>query len=195
MIFIITPIEPAQRPRGGAAGRDGFTLVEVMVAMTLSLVVLAGVMSSFLMVGRTSMNVTSYSVAEAEIRRAVEKFSQDVRMAADVRWNSSTSVTLRVPYHYASHGNQVTYAFDPVARMFYRHAGDAASTAPKTIFVRELAEVSFSRFNRLNGPAATDPETKRVQITMKVRRTRSTVVAATTALVSASFTLRNKPVN
>jgi Tfp pilus assembly protein PilW len=184
----------ADRPRRGIP-IGGFTLVEVMVALTLSMIVLAGVMSSFLMVGRTSMNVSNYSVAEAEIRRAVEEFSQDVRMARDVKWNSATSITLTVPYQYVADGNQVTYAFDAATKSFYRQPGGPASTAARTIFVRELVNVEFSRFNRLNLEAATDPETKRVQVTMTVRRTRSTLVAATTALVSASFTLRNKPTN
>lgn len=182
-------------PRESRATGAGFTLVEVMVAVTLSMLVLAGVISSFLMVGRTSMNVTSYSVAEAEIRRTVEEFSQDVRMARDVKWNSAASITLTVPHHYPTHANQVTYAYDATARSFYRHAGGVASTEPRTVLVRELMSAHFSRFNRLNLAAATDPETKRVQVTMTVRRTRSTVVAATTALVSASFTLRNKPTN
>jgi Tfp pilus assembly protein PilW len=185
----------AARRRTHRAARGGFTLVEVLIALTLSMIVLAGVMSSFLMVGRTSMNVSNYSVAEAEIRRAVEEFSQDVRMARDVKWNSATSITLTVPHQYLANANRVTYAFDEATKTFYRQPGGPASTAPRTIFVRELVNVEFSRFNRLNLAAATDPETKRVQVTMTVRRTRSTVVAATTALVSASFTLRNKPTN
>jgi len=54
---------------------------------------------------------------------------------------------------------------------------------------------TYSRFNRLDGAATNDNETKRVQISMNVRRTGSTLVAANTRLVLASYILRNKVAN
>src|SRR5688572_23520838 len=87
-----------------------FTLVEVMVASTLGTIVLAGVLSTFLMLGRSGANVANYSMMEAESRRALEELSQDLRMAKDITWNSAESVTLTVPDNYTTTGNQVTYA-------------------------------------------------------------------------------------
>jgi prepilin-type N-terminal cleavage/methylation domain-containing protein len=188
------------RSRRGRETRSGFTLVEVLVALALSLIVLAGVMSAFLMLGRTGMGIIQYSTSETEIRRGIEEFSQDVRMAENITWNSTTSITLRVPGNYPATGNLVTYAFDssftgPTARSFYRVPGGPASTAARTVYVRDISDFSYSRFNRLNVEAATNPETKRLRVTMNVRRARSTTVAANTTLVSASYTLRNKVVN
>ncbi|MEO5960972.1 MAG: type II secretion system protein, partial [Opitutaceae bacterium] len=42
--------------------RRGFTLVEVLIAATISAVVLAGVLTSFLMMGRSGYNASNYSV-------------------------------------------------------------------------------------------------------------------------------------
>jgi prepilin-type N-terminal cleavage/methylation domain-containing protein len=188
------------RSRRGRETRAGFTLVEVLVSLALSLIVLAGVMSAFLMLGRTGMGIIQYSTSETEIRRGIEEFSQDVRMAENITWNSATSITLRVPGNYTATGNLVTYAFDssftgPTARSFYRVPGGPTSTAARTVYVRDISDFSYSRFNRLNVEAATNPETKRLRVTMNVRRARSTTVAANTTLVSASYTLRNKVVN
>jgi Tfp pilus assembly protein PilW len=175
-----------------------------MVAMALGSAILAGVMSTFLLIGRSGMNAAHYSVSEAEFRRALEEFSQDVRMASAIKWNTASSITLTVPDNYTSNGNQVTYAYDasttgPTAQSFYRMPGNASSTAAKTVFVQCVSVFTFRRFNRQNleltGAIATDAATKRVQIEMNVRRARATLVAANTSVVSASYTLRNKVIN
>jgi len=181
-------------------GRRGFTLTELLIGTSLSSIVLAGVLSAFLMLGRSGMNAASYAVSEAEIRRGVEEFSQDVRMASDITWNSTTSITLTVPNNYAGHGNQVTYAYDnsttgETAQSFYRKPGTASSTAGTLIFVRGVSSFAFARFNRLDAAASNDTETKRIQISMNVRRTGATLVAANTTLVMASYILRNKVTN
>jgi Tfp pilus assembly protein PilW len=178
----------------------GFTLVEILIGIALSTFVLAGILTSFLMLGRTGVNVAHYSVSESEIRRAMEEFSQDIRMARQIQWNSANSITLTVPDNYASTSNMVTYSFDssstgPTARCFYRVPGDASSTAAPQIHVRNVSQFEFSRFNRLNDPAITNAETKRIQIRMNVRYDRSTLVAANTTLISSSYTLRNKAIN
>ena len=181
-------------------GAPGFTLTEVLIGASLSSIVLAGVLSAFLMLGRSGVNVSHYAMSEAEIRRGVEEFSQDIRMASNVTWNSSTSVTLTVPNNYTTTSNQVTYAYDDsatgeTAKSFYRRPGNASSTATTLILVRNIATFSYARFNRLDAAASNDTETKRIQMSMNVRRTGSTVVAANTKLVMASYILRNKAAN
>jgi Tfp pilus assembly protein PilW len=206
MITSTIPIEPGRvvslyrlRPpaRRSAAA---FTLVEMLIGSTLGSIVLAGVLSSFLMVGRSSMTVANYSMAESELRRGIEEFSRDVRMARVIIWNSANSITLTVPDNYTATSNEVTYAYDsstsgPTARSFYRVPGDSGSTATRTVFVHEVSSFSFARFNRLNNAATTDAETKRIRITMNVRRSAPTLVATNTSLVSATYTLRNKVIN
>lgn len=201
MTFSTTRIDPSRsRSRRSSRGIAGFTLTELIIGMSLSLIVLAGVFSAFLMLGRSGVNVSSYSVSEAEIRRGIEEFSQDVRMASAITWNSATSITLTVPENYTSTANQVTYAYDEstsgsTAQCFYRKAGDKDSAASPLIFVRNVSSFQYLRFNRLDSTAANNTETKRIQISMNVRRTGATLVAANTTLVSASFIMRNKVTN
>lgn len=200
MIFSTIRFDPRPAPGPAPPGRRAFTLVEVMIATAISTFVLAGVLSAFLMLGRSGANLAGYSESETQIRRALEEFSQDVRMASNIVWHSPTSVTLTVPNNYVGQANLVTYAYDNAtsgltARSFYRRPGNLLSTAGVTVFVRDVSHFTFTRYNRLDATAASDAETKRVQITLNVRKTGHTLVAANTTLVSASYTLRNKPAN
>src|SRR5689334_17859458 len=113
-------------------GARAFTLVEVMIGATLGSIVLAGVLSTFLMLARSGANAVAYTTMDTQSRRALEEFSQDIRMASAVTWNSAYSITLTVPDNYAATSNQVTYTWDNTAnvnsttyRCFYRVPSDA----------------------------------------------------------------------
>jgi Tfp pilus assembly protein PilW len=173
-----------------------FTLVEILIGSSLAMIVMIAVLSTFLMLGRSGANVANYSTMEMESRRALEEFSQDVRMAADIVWNSAQSVTLKVPDNYTTASNRVTYAYDSATKNFYRRPGFASSTEPIRILIRNVDSCIFSRFNRLNvSKSVTDTTTKRLQITLVVRTKSVTVAAAKNTILSASYILRNKPAN
>lgn len=199
MIFTTTRIDPSRRRTRTRA----FTLSEMMIGSAIGAFVLTGVMTAFLMLGRSGMSVANYSMSESELRRAVDDFSQDVRMASNITWNSATSITLTVPGNYTNFNQQVTYAYDSgtsgnTAKCFYRtpSRSDApAGSAGTLIYVRNVSSCTFARYNRLDHTATTDAETKRIQLTLNVQRTGVTLVASNTSLVSASFILRNKVAN
>ncbi len=191
--MIISTTLPKIRRRA----RAGFTLVEVMISATLASFVLAGVLSSFLMLGRSGTALVNYTTMDTQARRALEDFAQDVRMATNVTWTSETSVTLTVSDNYTTTSNKVTYAWDNTSgsatyHYFYRKPGEASSTATKTTYIANVASFAFSRYDRLNAPASSDVSTKRIQISMTIATSSQTVVSATDSLVSASFILRNK---
>lgn len=178
----------------------GLTLVELMIAGGIASFVMTGVLSVVLMMGRSGVAAANYADMEAQSRRAVDEFAQDVRMASDLFWNSSTSVTLTVPDNYAATGNQVTYAFDasttePTAGSFYRLPGTATATGPRRTLTRNVTALTFTRFTRTNTAAADDFSAKRLQLTMNLRTTAQTTVDQNTLVISASYVLRNKPSN
>lgn len=178
----------------------GFTLVELMVASSIGTFILSGVLSVVLMMGRSGLSASNYADMEAQSRRAVDEFAQDVRMASNLTWNSATSVTLTVPDNYTADGNLVTYALDtsasgPTANSFYRQPGGAGSTSPRFALARNVTTLTFARYTRTNAVATTELSTKRLQLTMNLRTTRQTTVDQNTLVISASYVLRNKPSN
>ncbi len=180
--------------------RAAFTLAEVMVAASLSTFILAGVLSAFLMLGRSSYAASGYSELEAQSRNALALFGDEARQALDVQWHSAQSLTLTLPT--ATNATALaTYAYDSATRTFYRVEGGADSTAPRRILLRNVAaDFTFRRF-KLETPttadntASSDLETKQIEVSLRASRTGTTTVASNQSALSARYILRNKRVS
>ncbi len=180
-----------------ARGRRGFTLVEVMVSAGIAGFLLLAVMTGFLFIGRTGANMQNYIEMEAQARRAIERFAEDVRMAQEVTWNSPTSLTLTVP---TTSGSTTTYAYayDASTGAFNRTADGATTSLITGIasgsFVFTAYKINTSSINLTDGStlAAASALTKQIQISLRTIRSTRTVTDATNAVISARFILRNK---
>lgn len=185
---------PSRAPERGRR-RRGMSLVEVMVGATLASLVLTGVTSTFLFLGRSSANISNYAEMETEARNGLEYFAQDTRQASNLDWNSTTSVTLTV------NGIAVTYNYDGSANTFSRR--DATSNR---VLVDGVSEFAFSGYmitgdavnladlsTAANRKAASDV-TKQLQVYLKASRSSVTVATATNTVLSARYILRNKRV-
>src|SRR3954447_26985951 len=99
MAYMITTTPQAscgfRDSRRRRSGR-GFTLVEVLIATGVSAILMAGVLSAFLMMGRSGANAYNYVGMESEARTALEYFAEDVRMTNSVSWTSASDITLNV---------------------------------------------------------------------------------------------------
>ncbi len=193
-----TTIADGRRRSGARPRTAGFTLAEVIVGSGLAAFVLAGMLAAFVFLGRSGANLAGYATMDAQTRRALEDFAQDLRMASGVTWNSTTSITLTVPENYTSNGNLVTYAWDSTAgsatyRAFFRKPGAADSAEPKLRYITGVTGLEFFRYDRLNAATTTDSATKRVRLQLTVASGNRGAPKATDATVSASFVLRNKP--
>ncbi len=183
-----------------------------MVAASLSLVALAGVVSTFLLVGRTSANISNYSDLEAQARRALELFGREVRMASsiDPAVFTPTSVRLGIPATPTVAAYTVTYTFDATAGTLTRT--DSVTGTPATLIsgVQPFSGVDCLRYYRyivasydysntnpnlidMHGAVAGNPvEVKQIEITFIARRTTTTVATASNKVISGRFILRNK---
>lgn len=118
--------------------RAGFTLVELLVGMTLALVVMTGVLSIFSFLGRNLNRLAHQQKLESEGRRALAYFAQDLRMASGLSSPGDTQLELAVPagtatrkiiYYYNSGATATTVSIGAV--------GDQVSiTAPGNSLVR-----------------------------------------------------------
>jgi len=194
---------PLSRPKRSKL-RAGFTLVEVMIAASIGSMVLAGVLSTFLMLVRSGVRTSNYSVMEAETRRAFEQLGIDARMANNFVSNFTngviTSFTLTIPSQDLTAQRQVTYGFDSTTdstnkKLYYVPGSDPAVTTGRLILVSKVTGLTFLRYDGTGAliPASTvsDAGVKHIQASVSVSRADSGVAAATQVIRSSAFTLRN----
>lgn len=111
----------AQRARRSYAA---FTLLELLIGMSLAMAVMAAMLSSYVFVARSftrTLGVTSAHQPnlEAQGRRTLELFAQDVRMASGFTGTpTATSVTLSLPA--ATGATTVAWAYDSGAHTLTR---------------------------------------------------------------------------
>ena len=172
-----------------------------MIASTLSVFVLAGVLGAFLFFGRTGLAAGYYQAMESELRRGLEIFSEDVRMATDIRWTTPWNISLSVP---ASDGSShaIAYVFEPVREgaltgNLYRIHEDGR----RELLVHDVSsDFTFQRYKLeqpgyVDNTAGNDLETKQLQLNLRTLRVTAGAPASTQAAISARYILRNKRVS
>jgi hypothetical protein len=104
--------------------RTAFTLVEVLIGMSLALMVMTAVLSTYTTLGRNftrTLGITSANqpTLNSQIRRTLVYFIQDVRMASGISGTPSAStVTLTLPSGTGT--TTVAYSYDSTAQTLTR---------------------------------------------------------------------------
>jgi prepilin-type N-terminal cleavage/methylation domain-containing protein len=165
----------------------GFTLVEVMVVMTLSVTLMAGVLSMFLFTARSSLRLGFYSEMAREARVGVELFSREARMAKDIVAFSSGGVRLLIPDKGGDY--EVEFTYDPQRRVLTRQVGGT-----ERILIRNIETLTFTRFNLQRDPATNHLETKQLQMRLRASQRRASTAEASNTVLTARIIMRNKRV-
>lgn len=190
---------PTTSLSGSRSLRPGFTLVEVLIATSLSAFVMAGVLTSALMITRSGYLLNNYIDMENQARTALETIAVDARVTESVSWartnNTSplTGISLVDPDDVT-----VTYTYDATAGTLTRtNGGDVR------VLISGIQSLTFSAYKYAE-PAIelVDPNsetlsdlnnvTKMIQISLSSIRTRTSLADATNNVVSARYLLRNK---
>ena len=106
--------------------RAGFTLAEVMFSTGLLGIVLLGVLSSFVFVGRNLTRLVNTQQQEVESRRALRYFTQDLSAASQLSTASSTQLTMTKPAAVGS--TSVTYTYSSGTGRLTRTQGATTAT-------------------------------------------------------------------
>lgn len=165
-------------PRQAAA----YTLVELLIGVSLALTVMMSVLSTYLFLGRQLARLAHRQTLETEARRAILSFAQDMRGAVAVSNPGDTSVILTVPT--ASSTMTVTYT--------YASGSDNTGTLTRTpsvgsaqVLLRYLSAFDFNYYD--SADAAVTDFTNKVSSIKKVSFTfssRTGTRAASGALIS-----------
>jgi len=205
----MTTIIPSHRLRSARpqswGRRAGFTLVEVLIGSTMSVFILAGVLSAFGFLARSGVLIQHYNDMESQARQALELFAEDVRQASSITWTDANTLTLTV------NTALVTFGYSTTQKTFYRSYRPTA-TAPATtkILVTDVTTFQFKAFT-ITGTEITDfstsatratagRSTKQLQISLEAARYMDTAlgterrsqIGASNTVLSARFILRNK---
>ena len=167
--------------------RRAFTLTELMIVMTLSVILSGAIFASFGFVLRSGLAIVNYTDMTSEGRRGLELFARDVRTADDIIDFSKNSLTLRV----RDPGDavvQVTYRFNEEVGRFERVVDGQAQ-----VLMNDVRQFFFRRFNVLQQPASNNLETKQIQLELSMVKE---VIGRETSerVVSARYIMRNKQV-
>ncbi len=167
---------------------SGFTLVEMMIAVALAGLVLAGAATTLNVWARSSMSLGNYADMSGNSRRALDIFSYDVRMANNVSVSGSTTFTLAA-YNAGSGNSMVTYSFDADANTLTRNYDGVSS-----IVLNDVEKFGFSYLD-LNRAATTDALSVKVVQIEAVLLKRVLNLNDTDEIISARFMLRNRQVS
>jgi prepilin-type N-terminal cleavage/methylation domain-containing protein len=202
--MIITTHNPATR-KGTPNRRSGFTLVEVMIAMSLSLIILAGVMTTYLFIMRAGFSTMSYADMENQSRIGLELFARDARMAKTITWNSANSITLVIPTSAAD--LSYLYQYNATAATFTRTCTTTGAATETLISGITPSSFVLKGYKITTNPLTHYPyevdlthldiasvDTKQLQLTLGLGRTVSTTAGTSSNVISARFILRNKHV-
>ena len=99
--------------------KAGFTLVELLIGVTLSGMVMAAVLSSYIYLGRSFGRLANQQILESEARRTLAYFTKDVQAATGFSGNPSAAGCI-LTQNTSSGTTTVTYAYDSSAGTFTR---------------------------------------------------------------------------
>lgn len=173
----------------------GFTMVELMVAITLALMIGAAVAGTFIFLARSSFSLGQYSDMESQARRALHLFNEDARQANATNWADVNTLTFTLTVD----GTTVVYTYNSSAGTLSRQEGGLASV----VIASGITQFSFRAFQATGTEisplstslAAANAAAKMIQIELELARSRTTVGTSTGQVISARSVLRNKKIN
>lgn len=176
----------AHRRRGAA----GFTLTEILVATSLSMIVFAAIFSAYLFLGRNLTRLVNVQRQENESRRTLRTFTQDVSAAIRLTTATSSQITLIRP---TSGGTTtVTYTYSSGNGTLTRTEGGNVQTLVSEISSGSFA---FTFYNESGTTVSTLQSIKSVEMSFSTTFGSSLAgTRATYRTVSPRIVLRNKPV-
>jgi prepilin-type N-terminal cleavage/methylation domain-containing protein len=179
----------------------GFTLAEVVIAMSLSVFVAGFAYATILALAKGSESMINFTEMNAQTRLAIENFGRDARMAEGVLLQdfSSTNVILRVPDPNTGVPRDIRYHFDESSKVFTRQIWEtqySSSATPDSsrILVTHVDAVNFNGYTVLNESTSHPPDIKHIQLEALLKR-RVLSIENTNYIISARFMLRNKNAN
>ena len=165
----------------------GFSLVELMISLSLIMLLTLALLTSFTFIARGDQSLTNYGEMNAQARKLLELLGQDLRSATDVTDFTANHLTLTVPTNTAGTTTQdVIWSYDSVTATVTRQ-----SNAGTTTFARNVETFSFYYYNGASPSVETTSLVEVKQVQLKLRMLRLVAGTVTSEyVISSQFTMR-----
>ncbi|MCC5789694.1 MAG: prepilin-type N-terminal cleavage/methylation domain-containing protein [Opitutales bacterium] len=182
-----------------ASAQRGFSLLEVMTALSLGSLIAGALFSSLIFIGRSSHSLSAYSGLSGQTRQGVEIVGRDIRVAADIVHFKPEEGVLMLFHQGTDDQNPklITLAYYPNKRLLKRTQRTLSPdlqevySAEQSELFRGLEQFSFVGYN-LNRLETSNPaEIKQVQMQLRLLDKRGQR-GITEEIYSTRFILRNK---
>ena len=137
------------------ARRCGFTLVEIFVAACLSIVIVGGLMTTFVFVVRSFRAIQNYSSLNAASRHTLDVLSRDVRSAARVAYATTNTLSLT---NYDNVSGYM-YQWDPTVGTFTRYYTNTSGTVATNVLLTGCDTLGFLYYIQVPGANLTFTQT------------------------------------
>ena len=165
----------------------GFSLVELMMSLTLMMMLTLALMTSYVFIARGDRSLQNYGEMNAQARKLLEQLGADLRAATDVTNFTANDLTLTIPTNTAGTTSEdVSWEYDSGAGSVTRQ--DSSGTVT---MARDVNTFALYYANGSNVETTSLVEVKQVQLSLRMLR----LVAGTVTseyVISAQFTMRAK---
>ncbi|HEU6448811.1 MAG TPA: prepilin-type N-terminal cleavage/methylation domain-containing protein [Verrucomicrobiae bacterium] len=133
-------------------GRSGFTLVEIMIALTVGTLLLIAFVGATISLSRHMLAVSNYNDLDNASRNTLDLMSRDIRNASqliactpDATGTNYTSITFTNPSVFGNSGFSYTYAGNALTRTYCYTNGTASSR----ILLTNCDYLAFTLYQRV----------------------------------------------
>ncbi len=180
------------RDSAGRAREDGFTLVEIMVAMAIGSIIMAAVMTTYIISIRGFRAIANYAEIHGDGRLAIDYFARDMRgVSAIVKFGSSYLV-VTIPTEFSNTGSaiaQKTVIYSISNGTLYR---TDSATGTTSALAHNIYHLQFQMYDKVGNPTTLTSHAKGIQVDIKLRKNVQRQFQ-TEDFLSARLDMRNVP--
>lgn len=187
--------------------KAGFSLVEIMVATTIGVFIMASSYATIMSLAKGSQSMINFTEMNSQTRMALEMFGRDIRMAHDISTKDETKITIQKNVWLSSVNDYVecdiTYEFVPNSKHFTRKVERTSNGAVlhNKVLLFQVETIKFNYYGLIDqadpniSPIANNLlEVKHVQLEAKLQK-EVLRIKNTNYIISARFMMRNKDVS
>jgi Tfp pilus assembly protein PilW len=170
----------------------GFSIVEMMMVLSIGTFVLAGILSTYVFALKAFQAAANYHEIHQAGRNAVDLFAKDMRAASAITAASAANLTVTVPTAFSAQGTltsskSVSWTYSNGA--LYRYESDTGNTR---MLASNVFACTFTLYDKVLNSNVVASIAKSAQLDVKLRKY---VIgqSQTEDYLSARYDLRNKP--